>query len=55
MTMYLIIGEWIIGRTPVKQSFGAYFDEIKANTRLRKLAESNPGIDFSIEEIEAED
>ena len=52
MTIYVIIGEWYIGRTPVKQSFGAYFDKTKAQTRLRQLADSRQGIEFSIEKLE---
>jgi len=52
MTIYVIIGEWYIGRTLVKQSFGAYFDKTKAWTRLRQLAELKLNIDFSIEKLE---
>lgn len=52
MTIHIIIGEGYIGKTLTQQTYGGYFDETKAQTRLKQLAEMFVAVDFRIEKVE---
>ena len=52
MTVYVIIGEGYIGKTLAQQIYDGYFDETKAQTRLKQLSDMYAAVDFRIEKVE---
>ena len=53
MTVYVIIGDGYIGSILYSQMYGGYFDKkVKAQTRLKQLAEMYAAVDFRIEKVE---
>jgi len=52
MTVFIIVGEGLIGRTPYQNIFCVYEDRAKAAERLDTLAREYPKVEFSIEESE---
>ena len=52
MTVYIIIGEGLIGKTPYSDIFRVYEKREKAAESIIYLGKEYPKIDFEIEEME---
>ncbi|HNX82390.1 MAG TPA: hypothetical protein PKL77_09615 [Candidatus Omnitrophota bacterium] len=52
MIIHVIIGEGNIGKYLTQQTYGGYFDEKKAQTRLKQLSDMYAAVEFRIEKVE---
>ena len=52
MTVFIIVGEGLIGRTYFQDTICVYEDRAKAAERLIQLAQEYPRVEFTIEKHE---